>query len=203
VNSRPVVLSAKEQIFPGGRFRQTSEQLEVPDPSMQAAVLKWLPGSERAELLERDAFFLSELFSDREVAIRTGHPDLAEEEVYRRLCAQWVLFVLGDPGGDPLSHRYIDDTLKSFGDKDKATRELFHRRIGRSESIEVARAFHQRANRQRRGIQEERTVCRYCKKFFTRKIKGNSLDICPKKECRNRYDAGRTRKTYQRRYGQL
>jgi hypothetical protein len=198
MRSAPVTPSVLEQIFPGGRVKSAlrSEILE--------AVLEWVDPQARDEVHARSVAF-QEMIPDRCETLSKGHPGLDEWGIYRRLHAGWLLYVVGSPQGDPYSNRDTYDLLGWFPGKkatiqklssreEQETSEILCRRLGTPKAVEGARAFHQRRQRQRQGIQETRTICRYCRKFFDRTLKGQGVDVCKEKECKTLVERDRGKK---------
>jgi hypothetical protein len=210
VKSAPVTPSVPEQIFPGGRIKSAITPLLLPRPEILEAVLEWVDPQARDEVHARSVAF-QEMIPDRCEAISKGHPGLDEWGIYRRLHAQWVSYVVGSPEGDPFSKRDTAEILGFCGRKatkrklsleeEQETSEIFARRLGTQEVVDAARTRFRQAQRQPQGIQETRTVCRYCRKFFTRSLKGKGSDGCQASLCLKRADADRNRKIYQKTFG--
>jgi hypothetical protein len=211
VKSAPVTPSVPEQIFPGGRIKSAIKPLLLPHPEILEAVLERVDPQARDEVRARSVAF-QEMIPDRCKAISKGHPGLDEWGIYRRLHAGWLLYVVGSPQGDPYSNRDAYDLLRWFPGKkakirklspkeEQETSEIFRRRLETTKAVEGARAFHQRLRRQPQGIQKTKTVCRYCRKFFTRSLRGKGSDGCPASDCKNHAEADRKRKSYQKIFG--
>jgi hypothetical protein len=197
MRSAPVTPSVLEQIFPGGRVKTRALvgfPRPVPEPELLLAVRAWVHPDAEDEVLERNASF-QEKKPDLYEAISKGHPALSEFDIHQKMHAQWISYVVGSPEADPYSPRDTYDLLGWFSgkkdtirklspEKEQETSEIFRRRLGTTQAVEGARAFHQRRQRQRQGTQETRTICRYCRKFFDRTLKGQGVDVCKEKECK-------------------
>jgi hypothetical protein len=210
VKSAPVTPSVPEQIFPGGHIKSAITPLLLPRPEILEAVLEWVDPQARDEVHARSVAF-QEMIPDRCEAISKGHPGLDEWGIYRRLHAGWLLYVVGSPQGDPYSHRDTAEILGFCGskatkrklslEKEQETSEIFARRLGIPEAVDAARTRFRQEQRQPQGIQETRTVCRFCRMFFTRRILGKGSDGCQASLCLKRADADRNRKIYQKTFG--